>query len=410
MNTSEAHSKILVVDDRPENLYALRRLLSGLDVEVIEASSGNDALRHTLNHDFALALMDVQMPGMDGFETVALMRQAEATRDLPVVFVTANHQSMQDQIKGYESGAVDYILKPVNEAILLSKVAVFVASHERRQQIECQKEELEAEILLRSEIEEELREIRGELEVMVEERTAELRTSNHELVRQVKEVVRASAKLGLFRELIDQSNDAILIVEGEAGGVIDCNHTLGACTGYDSPELKKLELVDLLSSLKPSKAWPGLLERLEKEGTVFNKSDLMCKNGEVIPVDWSVKRIRRGPRHYLIVAIHNLVQRPSVPARGISDCEQLALAAESLSESHRFLGNVLGRLQSHLEACDTLLEAARDNDAIDQGLVSAAEAHDIDAGTIADLSRLISEAQAKIDSLIKVAGDAGAQQ
>jgi PAS domain S-box-containing protein len=407
MITTESRSKILAVDDRPDNLYALRRLLSRLDVDLIEASSGNEALMHTLNHDFALVLMDVQMPEMDGFETADLMRQAEATRDLPVVFVTANHQTMQDQIKGYESGAVDYILKPVNEAILLSKVAVFVASYERRQEIERQKEKLEAEICLRMEIEEELREIRSELEVMVEERTAELRTSNHELVRQVKEAVRASAKLGLFRELIDQSNDAILIVEGEAGSVIDCNQTLGACTGYESTELKKLELRDLLSSLNPSKAWPSLLERMEDEGTVFDKSDLLCKDGQVIPVEWSVKRIRRGPRQYLIVAIHNLVQRPSVPARGASAREQFAVVAESLGGSHRFLGNTLERLGAYVAACELMLAAARESDSpICESIMAEVEVHNVDAGTVAELERLIRDAQAKLDTLIEVAEEA----
>jgi PAS domain S-box-containing protein len=399
---SDTRSKILVVDDRPENLYALRRLLSGLDVEVIEANSGNEALMHTLNHHFALVLMDVQMPEMDGFETADLMRQAEATRDIPIVFVTANHQSMQDQLKGYEAGAVDYILKPVDETILLSKVAVFVASFERRQEIERQKEALEAEIQLRTEIEEELREIRSELEVMVEERTAELRTSNHELVRQVKEAVRASAKLGLFRELIDQSNDAILIVEGEAGSVIDCNQTLGASTGYETTEIKKLQLSDLLSSLKPPKAWPSLLQRLDDDITIFDKSDLMCKDGQVIPVDWSVKRIRRGPRYYLIVAIHNLVQRPSVPERGASEREQIALAIEALSESHRFLINGLDRLESYVAACEAMRKVAGEKPA-PTNILKQVDKHDVDASTVSELGRLIRDCQARLDALSKVA-------
>jgi PAS domain S-box-containing protein len=404
MSERDTLTKILIVDDRPENLYALRRLLSRLDVHVIEAGSGNDALMHTLNHDFALVLMDVQMPEMDGFETADLMRQAEATRDLPVVFVTANHQTMQDQVKGYESGAVDYILKPVNEAILLSKVAVFVASYERRQEMEEQQAQLEAEIMLRTEIEEELREIRGELEVMVEERTAELRTSNHELVRQVKEAVRTAAKLGLFRELIDQSNDAILIVSGEAGSVIDCNQTLGSCTGYDSTEIKKLELCDLLTSLKPPKAWPALLDRMEDDSTIFDQSDLLCKDGRVIPVEWSVKRIRRGPRNYLIVAIHNLVQRPSFPPRGASEREQFAEAADTLGESHRFLSLTLERLEAYVAACEVLLAAAHSGDVTD-AIMAEVDAHNVDAETVAELGRLIRDAQAKLATLAETTAE-----
>ncbi|GHA20921.1 putative bifunctional diguanylate cyclase/phosphodiesterase [Oceanisphaera arctica] len=120
-------SKILVVDDKAENLYAMESLLKDCEVEVFLAQSGNEALAVTLHHDFALILMDVQMPEMDGFETAGLIRQDEETRQIPIIFMTALNTDSQYIFQGYESGAVDYLIKPVDSDILLSKIRVFLA-------------------------------------------------------------------------------------------------------------------------------------------------------------------------------------------------------------------------------------------------------------------------------------------
>jgi len=122
--------KILIVDDRPENLVALRHVLSHLDVEVVEASSGNEALTRTLSHDFSLAIFDVQMPGMDGYELAELVRGDPKTANLPVIFLTAAYGEAVQVFKGYEAGAVDYIVKPYDSAVLLAKVRVFLELHQ----------------------------------------------------------------------------------------------------------------------------------------------------------------------------------------------------------------------------------------------------------------------------------------
>ena len=101
---------ILLVDDRPENLLALEGLLAGQGYALVTADSGNEALRLTLKHDFALVLLDVQMPEMDGFETAELMRLNPKTRHIPIIFVTAGMKALQFQFKGYDAGAVDYLL------------------------------------------------------------------------------------------------------------------------------------------------------------------------------------------------------------------------------------------------------------------------------------------------------------
>lgn len=120
-------SKILVVDDKEENLYAMESLLQACAAEVFLASSGNEALAITLHHEFALILLDVQMPEMDGYETAMLIRQDEDTRKTPIIFMTALNISSEYVFQGYESGAVDYLIKPVDSEILLSKVEVFLA-------------------------------------------------------------------------------------------------------------------------------------------------------------------------------------------------------------------------------------------------------------------------------------------
>jgi two-component system, sensor histidine kinase len=136
-------TKILLVDDLEVNLLTLRAILEDLGVELFCAISGQEALSLTLDHEFALVLMDVQMPGMNGFETAALMHGTAKTKHLPIIFITAI--SMEDRYvsEGYEVGAVDYLFKPVDPNILRSNVKVFIDLFEQRVLIEKQKTKLE---------------------------------------------------------------------------------------------------------------------------------------------------------------------------------------------------------------------------------------------------------------------------
>ena len=129
-------TKILIVDDRPENLLTLERLLDSPNLEIIKAQSGEEALALTLDHEFALVLLDVKMPGMDGYEVAELMRSSRKTKGIPIIFVTAERQCDHLLFKGYELGAVDYLFKPLNSVVLKSKVAVFIELF--RQKVELQ--------------------------------------------------------------------------------------------------------------------------------------------------------------------------------------------------------------------------------------------------------------------------------
>jgi len=129
---------ILLVDDSPANLLALEAVLAPLKLRLVRASSGAEALRHLLKEDFALVLLDVQMPTMDGFETALAMKGRPRTAEIPVVFITALSREAVHVFKGYECGALDYILKPFDPAILKAKVAVFVELYTRGETIKDQ--------------------------------------------------------------------------------------------------------------------------------------------------------------------------------------------------------------------------------------------------------------------------------
>jgi signal transduction histidine kinase len=128
-------AKILVVDDEPKSLYALQELLSQLGQNLMVAQSGEEALKLALKHDFAVILLDVRMPGMDGFETAKLIRGRERSQATPIIFLTAQADEMNSMFRGYAVGAVDYLMKPVVPEVLKSKVAVFVELHMKSERL-----------------------------------------------------------------------------------------------------------------------------------------------------------------------------------------------------------------------------------------------------------------------------------
>ncbi len=140
----EQKVNILIVDDQPENLLALEAILGNLEQNLVRATSGKDALRCLLNQDFAVILLDVQMPEMDGFETATLVRQRQRSRYTPIIFLTAFSTSDTFVFKGYSLGAVDYLFKPIEAEILTSKVKVFVDLFKKTAEVKRQAAELAA--------------------------------------------------------------------------------------------------------------------------------------------------------------------------------------------------------------------------------------------------------------------------
>lgn len=128
-------AKILLVDDRPENLVALEAILGSLNQELVTARSGDAALKALLSDEFAVILLDVVMPGMDGFETAAHIKRRPKTRDVPIIFLTALNSEPEYAFRSYSAGAVDYIAKPFDPWVLRAKVSVFVDLYLKNRQL-----------------------------------------------------------------------------------------------------------------------------------------------------------------------------------------------------------------------------------------------------------------------------------
>src|SRR4051812_44259980 len=135
--------KILVVDDREDNLFAIETILEKDNYTITKANSGRAALKILLQqHNFSLILMDVQMPGLSGFETATLIYERDKLKDIPIIFITAQNYDEEYVFKGYKMGAVDYIYKPINPELLRAKVGVFVELYRKNQQLLLHREKL----------------------------------------------------------------------------------------------------------------------------------------------------------------------------------------------------------------------------------------------------------------------------
>jgi len=175
---SDTKAKILLVDDLQENIEILIHLLEGFDVKILTATSGNKAVELSFKHQFALVLMDVQMPGMDGFETAQAMHSRD---DTPIIFITAYSREKKNILKGYNSGAVDYLVKPVDSEILIGKVNVFLTLYLQKEALDQSNRHLANEIKKRCQAELKLTKAKNQLEVRVSERTVELQKAYVEL-------------------------------------------------------------------------------------------------------------------------------------------------------------------------------------------------------------------------------------
>lgn len=184
--TNGTSVNVLMVDDHPENLVALEAILADLGHTLVKASSGREALRHLLDREFALILLDAAMPDLDGYETATLIRSREKTRETPIIFLTAAYTSESHVFKGYAVGAIDYLLKPYAPEVLRSKVSALVELYTNR-------------LLLKQEAQA-LRDARDTLEERVRDRTAELASANRALQSEVDRRRQAEEERALMLE------------------------------------------------------------------------------------------------------------------------------------------------------------------------------------------------------------------
>jgi two-component system, sensor histidine kinase and response regulator len=207
--------KMLVVDDVPQNLSAIEAVLARPDLQLLCARSGDEALELLLMHEVALALLDVRMPGIDGFELAELMRGKERTRNIPIIFMTAASHDPLRTFRGYEAGAVDFLHKPIDPVILGSKVGVFVELYSQRRRMEAQLGELQRALRLNETFAAVLgHDLRNPLNAIALGAGALLQVSRDEKVRSIAERIRSSTRR--MAKMIEQLLDVARI---RAGGV-----------------------------------------------------------------------------------------------------------------------------------------------------------------------------------------------
>jgi signal transduction histidine kinase len=180
---------ILLVDDEPRNLTVLETILDDPGYQLVRAESGDQALLSLIAAEFALILLDIHMPGMSGFELAQLIKQRPKTASIPIIFLTAHYNEDRHVLEGYQSGAVDYLLKPINSTIVRSKVAIFAELYRKSREIQATNAALSAEVAERRRVQDEMHGLYNELEQRVAERTSELVTANSAL-RQIQSELR----------------------------------------------------------------------------------------------------------------------------------------------------------------------------------------------------------------------------
>jgi response regulator RpfG family c-di-GMP phosphodiesterase len=182
METQETTVNILIVDDEPRNLAVLESVLSDPGYRLVRATSGDEALLALMADEFAVLVLDVRMPGMTGFELAQMIKERRKTARIPIIFLTAYYNEDQHILEGYGSGAVDYLHKPVNPAVLRSKVSVFAELHRKGREVERANRLLLEEVEERRRAEARLSELNASLDQRVTERTMELQASEARLL------------------------------------------------------------------------------------------------------------------------------------------------------------------------------------------------------------------------------------
>jgi len=223
--------RILIVDDNENNLFTLRALIARhMDVEVLEASSGQAALDIAL-HDprIDLIVLDVQMPEMDGFQTATMLKVRQKTRDIPIIFLTAAYKTDEFQQKGYDVGAADYLLKPIDDNQLINKISTYLRLIEKE------------------------RDLNRQLEILVEERTRELRLANTYL-----------------ENIIGNMGEALLLLDPE-GRIKSANPAACSMLDYSEADLVGMAIGDVFEEeeTEQANAFMGIwLEALIRTGTI----------------------------------------------------------------------------------------------------------------------------------------------
>ncbi|WP_026672100.1 response regulator [Alkalihalobacterium bogoriense] len=321
---------ILMVDDRPENLMALEAVLVSENYHLIRAQSGEEALRFVLQYDIAVILMDVQMPGLNGFETAQIIKQRKSSRHIPILFITALSKANEHVNKGYSKGAIDYIFKPFNPNILKSKVEAFVQIYLKQKEIEIQRNLLKQQTI-------DLTTKSNNLEMIIHEKTKELVRSNKELqVSQER-----------FQKVFQFSPNLMAIRSLATHHYIDVNRTWSEFTGYELDDI--IHRSDNFLNIKSSDGKLDGTIPFDIQDSLFNERvSFETKSGEVREGLLSTEQAMINDEPCIISTITDITERTQME-KEISRLDRLNLVGEMAAgiahEIRNPMTTVLGFLQ-----------------------------------------------------------------
>jgi PAS domain S-box-containing protein len=342
MNQNDQNQvNILLVDDRPENVLAMRSLLDSPNYRLIEAYSGEEALRCILKEDFALILLDVQMPVMNGFDTAKLIKAREKSKHIPIIFITALSQATQNVIQGYETGAIDFIFKPFHPTALRFKVDAFVNLYRYRDKLKEQNE-------------------------LISRRTMELEEANLRLTETAAELRRTEA---LARVIGETSADTILTLD-KNGKIIAANPAVETMFGLKVEEaigsgIERL-LPDCSTIASGRKSDAGIMEltAVRRDGTSFpaeiQKGGAQIGDQSICVFsirDISIRKQLEAEREQRLQQMEKLVSERTeelfrTNKRLLKEVQERERMAEQLQESHDRLSDILESITDGFFAVD----------------------------------------------------------
>ncbi|MFL5561833.1 MAG: ATP-binding protein [Gemmatimonadaceae bacterium] len=324
---SDDRVNILLVDDRPENLLALEAILEPLGQNLVRAGSGEEALKHLLTRDFAAILLDVQMPGLNGFDTARLIKARERSRHIPIIFLTAISKEEAYVFEGYSVGAVDYMFKPFQPDILRSKVSVFVDLYRKQEQIKVQDD-----LLRESE--------RRELELR---HRAELRETQARLAEVVDGAMDAIVMFD-ERQRITLFNEA-----AERTFCITAREAVGTSIGRIFPERQRAKQIAMLLGATPHESDDTCATEKPIGRHVMSLVAVRGGANEEFPLEASVSRLDEGQVTLYTMIARDITERVRAENSLKENAESLARTSADL----RAANEELQRRQGEIEAAMT---------------------------------------------------------